>query len=274
MTHGDRDRGGRHGDAGLAIGRDGLGPVLEFIDDAAREGPFFVWYAPFLPHTPHDPPERLLERYRDRAPSLHVARYWAMCELLDETCGELLGHLDARGLVDETVVLFLADNGWINRLDAPRYAPRSKRSPYEGGVRTPILLRWPGRVAPGRREAAASSIDLAPTVLRAAGLEPAPGMRGLDLTDAGALAAREAVFGDVYLHNAVDLEDPAANLTWRWCVAGDWKLIVPDPVNRPAEGVELYDLDADPGETANLAAAEPERVQELRGLLDAWWPGR
>ncbi len=88
MTLGDEDRGGRHGDAGLEIGRKGLQPILDFMDAAGREEkPWLVWYAPLMPHDPHTPPERLLARYRDKTESLPVARYWAMIEWFDETCG-------------------------------------------------------------------------------------------------------------------------------------------------------------------------------------------
>ena len=91
MTHGDPARGGRHGDLGLAIGREGMQPVFDFIDMAqARRAPFFLWYAPMMPHSPHNPPERLLAKYRDKAPALEIAKYWAMCEWFDETCGQLL----------------------------------------------------------------------------------------------------------------------------------------------------------------------------------------
>ena len=189
MTHGDPDRGGRHGDEGLRIGRQTMRPVEEFLDQAAGR-PFFVWYAPFLPHTPHNPPARLLERYLEIAPTERVARYWACCEWLDETCGELLGLLDARGLAERTMVVLVTDNGWIQRPNESGYAERSKRSPYEGGLRTPIVVRWPGRVSPGRVETPVSAIDIAPTILAAAGVEAPAGTRGVDLLDASAVAGR------------------------------------------------------------------------------------
>ena len=71
-----------------------------------------------------------------------------MCEWFDETCGQLLDFLDDRKIAENTIVIFLADNGWIQDPAADRYAPRSKQSPYDGGLRTPILVRWPGKVAP------------------------------------------------------------------------------------------------------------------------------
>src|SRR5262245_37991240 len=114
MTHGDPTKGGRHGDAGLKIGREGLKEVLDFIDAAAgKSKPFYVWYAPMMPHAPHNPPERLLNKYKDKTDSPFIARYWAMCEWFDETCGELLDHLDKKGLAANTLVVYLCDNGWI-----------------------------------------------------------------------------------------------------------------------------------------------------------------
>ncbi len=273
MTHGDPARGGRHGDAGLAIGRQGIKPINLFIELARlRKAPFFIWYAPMMPHQPHNPPERLLAHYRGHAPTEQVAKYWAMCEWFDETCGELLDFLDAQKLADDTVVLFLADNGWIQDPQADRYAPRSKQSPYDGGLRTPIMVRWPGKAAPRTCDVPVSAIDVAPTILRAAGLERPPGVNGVDLLDEQAVAARPAVFGEVFTHNAVDLHDPASSLRYRWAVTGDWKLIVPDGRNVRGGTVELFDVAHDPGETRNLAAEQPRQVAEILAKLDAHWP--
>ena len=114
MTTGDEIKGGRHGDEGLKIGRETLLPVYQFMDTAQREGkPFFLWYAPMMPHHPHTPPERLLAKYREQTNSLHVARYWAMVEWFDETCGQLLDYLERKGLAKDTLVVYVADNGWI-----------------------------------------------------------------------------------------------------------------------------------------------------------------
>jgi uncharacterized sulfatase len=194
-----------------------------------------------------------------------------MIEWFDETCGELLDHLDARKIADDTIVVYLADNGWIQEPDSPGFAPRSKRSQYDGGLRTPIIVRWPGKARPGMVDTPVSSIDVAPTILKALGAEPTPEMQGVDLLDAEAVAKREAVFGEIFLHDAVDLARPAASLCQRWAEAGDWKLIVPDPRNTPEGVVELYDVAKDPYERRNLADSEPGKVAEIRRLLDAWW---
>ena len=113
MTHGDPRRKGRHGDEGLKIGREGLQPVFDFIDGADGK-PFLIWYAPFLPHTPHTPPKRLLDKYQSADRPSELARYYAMCEWFDETCGELLDGLQSRALKDNTLVVFVTDNArWL-----------------------------------------------------------------------------------------------------------------------------------------------------------------
>ena len=278
MTHGDPKRRGRHGDEGLKIGREGLQPIFDFIDDAGDK-PFFVWYAPFLPHNPHNPPKRLLDKYTKKTESIFIARYWAMCEWFDETCGQLLNHLDEKKLARDTLVIYVTDNGWIQRADNGRYAPRSKRSPYDGGIRTPIMIRWPGKVQPGERPELANSIDLAPTILKACGLEPTDTMQGIDLLDDTALAKRKSTHGACYLHNAIDIHKPSANLTHRWLINGNWKVILPYKANLTtrdeAKGTgetELYNLAKDPFERRNLAKSKASRVKRLTKQLNALLP--
>ena len=272
MTVGDPTKGGRHGDAGLAIGRQGLKPVLDFMDTAQKDGkPFFVWYAPMMPHQPHNPPARLFDKYKDKTKSPFVAKYWAMCEWFDETVGDVLKHLDEKKLAANTIVVYLHDNGWIQEPEKNSYAAKSKRSPNEGGTRTPIMIRWPGHVKPGGSDGFAHSIDLAPTVLAAVGGKPTKDMSGVNLLDPKAVAGRTAVFGEIFEHNAVDIRVPAKNLQYRWVIDGTWKLIVPHPARVPDGKVELYDLAADPTETANLADKHPDKVGALRKKLDAWW---
>lgn len=275
MTHGDPTKGGRHGDAGLKIGREGLTEVLGFVDGAVKEKkPFYLWYAPMMPHTPHTPPERFLAKVKDKTPSIHVARYWAMCEWFDETCGQLLDHLAKQGIADNTLVLYVCDNGWIQDPNAGQHAPRSKRSPYDGGVRTPIMVRWPGKVKPRMSDQLASSIDLVPTALAAAGLKPTAAMQGVNLVDDAVPAKRQAIFGEIFEHNAVDIHQPASSLQYRWVIEGAWKLIVPAKQNVPKGTVELFNVVRDPQELDEVAGKHPEKVAPLTKLLDAWWAAK
>lgn len=271
MTHGDPDRGGRHGDEGLAIGRSTMQPIADFLVECG-DRPFFIWYAPFLPHSPHDPPQALLAKYAARTTSESIARYWANCERFDASCGALLDLLDEAGVAGETIVLFVIDNGWIQQEAGPRYAPRSKRSPYDGGLRTPIMIRWPGHLDPARRGVPVSSLDLAPTILTACGLSAPPAMPGIDLLDRVGVQDRPAIFGEVHLHNAIDIREPARNLTHRWCIADGWKLIVPNPANAPDDRIELFHIEVDPEELRECSSEHPDRMSSMAAMIDAWWP--
>lgn len=279
MTHGNPARGGRHGDVGLKIGREGLEPIAEFLDQRGDK-PFFLWYAPLLPHSPHNPPERFLAKYRAADRPLPIAKYFAMCEWWDETVGEVLGMLEKRKLTENTIVIFLADNGWIQDPESPKYAPKSKRSPYDGGLRTPILVKWPGHVTPAKFDTPVSSIDVVPTVLAATGVETKeklPGINLLDVAKNGGKTDRTALFGEIFDHDVADIDSPAASLQFRWTLSeGRWKLILPNGHGTPempdlSAAPELYDVIADPYETKNLAAELPERVTQLTKQIDAWW---
>lgn len=290
-------KGQRHGDEGLAIGRKTMEPVYEFVKRCqAEEKPFFVWYAPMLPHDPHDPPADLVEHYQSKTESVHVARYWGNIERFDRTVGDLLDFLDAEKLAADTLVVFVTDNGWLQNVDKPKYAPRSKCSPYDGGLRTPIMLRKPGTIEPAKSEALATSLDIMPTILSACGVPVPDGLPGVNLLDTEKVTARKQIFGECYTHTLLDLDDPAPSLMWRWMVRKDgdrlWKLVepvtartgggkvqavekdrlAPDDLARFERGdVELFDVAQDPHETKNVAAAQPEVVKELQKSLDAWW---
>lgn len=264
--------GGRHGDKGLDIGRKTMDPIYDFIADARKqEKPFLVWYAPMMPHDPHTPPQRILDKYKDKTPSLAIAKYWAMIEWFDETCGQLIDHIDKQGLKENTIFVYLSDNGWITNPKTGKYAEKSKQSQYDGGLRTPIMVRWPGTVKPEMNDHLAQSIDFAPTLLKAAGVAVPADMPGIDLLDDAALTKRNTLFGECFTHNSMDLNKPAASLKWRWMIEGNMKLIVPHKANQPGDVVELYDLKADPTEEKNLAADNSEKVKALSANLDAWW---
>lgn len=269
MTHGDVKRGGRHGDEGLKIGRHGLKPVFDLLESRGDK-PFFLWYAPMLPHQPHNPPQRLLDKYVAKTDSQHVAKYWAMCEWWDETCGELLDYLDKQGLAENTLVIYVTDNGWIQDPASPKFAPRSKRSPNEGGIRTPIILRWPGHVEPKRDDQAlVSSLDVAPTILAAAGISPTKEMTGINLLDvvAGKRPAHETLAGEIFEHDVADLAQPTKGLLYRWCIRGNWKLI--ESADRKQR--ELFDLSSDPSEIHDKAQAHADVVRDLAARIDEVW---
>jgi uncharacterized sulfatase len=234
----------------------------------------------------------LAQKYAKTTTSPYVARYWAMCEWFDETCGDLLAHLEREGLAGRTIVIYLADNGWIQAPEREVFAPKNKTTPFDLGHRTPVLLRWPGRVQPARSASLASSLDIMPTICVALGLSPPAGLPGIDLLDASALRNRQYLFGECFTIRSQTLDDPAANLLWRWATDGQWRLIVPRTAEysqklRPIpsdsfltsdlmetlRGAKplLYNLDADPAESRNLAEENPAIVARLGSALNASW---
>ncbi|WP_146575688.1 sulfatase-like hydrolase/transferase [Neorhodopirellula pilleata] len=290
MTHGDPDRGGRHGDVGLKIGRDGIKPVTEFIDMAVKkEQPFFLWYAPLLPHTPHNPPKRLLEKYATDGLAKDVAAYYAMCEWFDETCGQLLDHLDQQGLTEKTLVMFACDNGWAasstNATDPEQkgwsdFALRSKGSPYENGIRTPIMVSWPERLKPLRSEDLAHTIDLFPTIAAAADLSAPANLPGINLMDDNARQQRERVYGVTHSIHNMTVGNPDDTLQYLWCVDRQWKLIERLQGRDTTKyknvhlwdtaPVRLYNILDDPSELLDLASQNSETVARLKQKIEVW----
>jgi uncharacterized sulfatase len=269
-----------NGDAGLVIGRETMQPIYDFVDEHAGRQPFFVWYAPFLPHVPFDAPKRFRRLYDGKNVPAHLLPYYAEIARFDETVGKLLGYLERKSLLENTLIVFCSDNGF--RPDATRherYNNRSKLSQYEDGLRTPILIRWDGQTKPATHRELVQTVDVVPTVLAAVGLqkEITRRMQGKDLMPSARgiekLPARPA-FGAIYPNDAQVLGKPSQHVRGRWAREGKFKLIVPGP-EQPALPLALYDLANDPRERRNLAD-EPEyaaRVKTLKRLLDEWWAG-
>ena len=285
MTRGFPEPGGRHGDDGLKIGREGMEPIYNFVDHALEEEkPFYLWYAPFLPHTPHNPPAELFKKYQGLVESDHVARYYAMCEWFDQTCGQLIDFIDAKGLTEKTMFVYVCDNGWIQSEDSKKYAPLSKQSPNEGGTRQPTMYSWPGMIKAGDRGTQlASSIDIVPTMLAAAGLGISgemPGYNLMPILKSGKASPRKEVLGEGFAHDIANVDRPEDSLLYRWVVKDQWKLLLTydGAVNRYAWShprtetrPQLYNLLEDPHETNNLASENPEVVEKLATEIRMWW---
>ena len=286
MTHGDYKRYGRHGDEGLKIGREGLDPIFNFIDQTQKDNnPFFVWYAPFLPHTPHNPPRELLDKYIELAPNESVAKYWAMCEWLDQTVGDLMNYLKEKSLDQNTLVVYTTDNGWIQSPKHNRYAPRSKRAPHEGGVRTPIMFKLPGVIQPEMNHSTlVSNIDLVPTVLSFLNVSNNE-LPGINVLDKEKLNEREALFIECYLHDILNVDKPTETVLYKIALNKKWKLMMPntDLVTRDfkdpqahfdgfySNQIQLFDLGNDPEEQVNLAGKHPDIVAKMSNQINGWW---
>ena len=290
MTHGDPKRGGRHGDEGLKIGRQSVQPIKNFIDLAlSKEKPFLVWYAPFLPHTPHNPPPKLLENYESKNLSREEVKYFAMCEWFDSTCGELINYLDRKNIRENTLVIYVCDNGWAaastNKKDPnqrlwKRYAQRSKSSPFEKGIRTPIMLSWPGTITPKRSQDLAHSIDLFPTIAAVSQIKPSLDLPGINLLDSQKRKDRKRIFGASYSVYNMTPGNSNGTLQYQWCIEGDWKLLLRynglDTTYYKQlhvwdkKPVRLYNLKLDPYEKNEVSNENLEVIKRIKNKIHKW----
>lgn len=270
MTHGDPNRGGRHGDYGLEIGRKGLDTLYSYIDlSIEKKKPFFMWYAPFLPHSPHTPPDSLYQKYLPKAPTEYVAKYWAMCEWFDQTCGDLMDYIEEKGETENTLFVYVCDNGWVQNKNNSSYNKISKRSPYDFGLRTPIMYKWKGKISPLRDSSTlASSLDIVPTILDLLEIERPVELDGINILDENERSNRETLFGSIYAH---DFDKIDSSLYYRMVMTNPYKLILPDAKNKPDAAVELFNIFEDEKEEINLVKEHPEVRELLEQKIEGAW---
>jgi arylsulfatase A-like enzyme len=258
------------------------GPPGEYLTDrltteacrfivANRDRPFFLYLPHYTVHTPIQAKPALIEKYRQKIkPGMrHTnATYAAMIESLDEGVGRLLSTLEAEGIAGRTIVVFTSDNGGLMQ---PGYSTVNvplrvgKGSAYEGGIRVPLIVKWPGVTPAGRVcHEPVLSIDFLPTYLEIAAAPRRDDVDGRSLAtllrDPSARLDREAIYWH-YPHY-----HPGGATPYGAVRARDWKLIEFYEDNH----VELYNLAADVGETKDLASALPERADALRVQLHDW----
>jgi arylsulfatase A-like enzyme len=241
-----------------------------------RDRPFFLNLCHYAPHRPLGAPAEIVARYRAQGVEEKIATIYAMNEVMDRGLGELLAELDRLALTRKTLVIFTSDNG-PDPIPGPRFNHGLRGMKYEvteGGIRVPLIFRWPGRYAPGSRQAVAHFIDFFPTLVELCGLRVPPAARTRDGASLLPVLAGERDRTDAlrfwqwnratpdYSHNAAVRDGP-------------WKLVRPFVTRNVPEGASaaapaLYHLPTDPFETTDVAAQHPERVARLRAALDAW----
>jgi len=269
--------------------------LADFLTDRAvdfigrHQGrPFFLYLPQFAVHTPIEAKPELVAEWRGRPPA---GRHWhstyaAMIQSVDESVGRLVARLAELGLERDTVVIFSSDNGGLGGYDRTE-PPSEKRgftdnSPlrggkgtlYEGGLRVPFIVRWPGVVPAGTvSDQPAAHIDVYPTLLELAGGRPRPGqpLDGVSLVPLLRDPASRLGRAAIHWHFPGYLESYVHPRGWRTgpvgaIHAGNHKLLEFFETG----AVELYDLARDPGETRDLATTEPARAAELRAQLAAW----
>jgi uncharacterized sulfatase len=270
---------GTSADANSAIaddfGRESMAPLFDHLDSVGAQ-PFYAYVAPELPHVPWDPPQQYLDRYAGRGLTATEQVYYAQVSRLDDRVGELLDYLEANGLRDDTVVIFLADNGYqvdpSGTFNAAVGDRRGKLTMYEMGFRTPILVSWPGTIPEGvMSDKLVTAEDLYVTTLGLAGATVPPGRIGIDLgpylTVQGSFD-RDAVFGAMLiLRRGVPGELlPYAQETAYYYRDARWRYIWFADAGRS----ELYDISRDPLETTDLIAAHPALAARFQIRIEAW----
>ena len=229
-----------------------------------RDGPFFLNWWPFSVHYPMQAREEVIAKYRQRT-TIKDPIYAAMIEDMDTAIGRFLKALDEAGLRDNTLVIFKSDNGGYNGDNRPLRGLKGML--YEGGIRVPWIVRWPGKVQPGTTNSTpVISMDCYPTLLEVASLSPTPN-HPLDGKSIMPLLLQSAGFErDALYFHYPNYAFHKLNRLGSAIREGDHKLIK----NYDDGSLELYDLRSDIGEKNNLAAKSPELTKRLADKLDAW----
>jgi arylsulfatase len=249
------------------------------------DAPFFAYIATNAPHGPYLAPEEYKQRFKEMGFAEEQAAFYGMIENIDENVGRLLNRLDEWKLLDNTVVIFMSDNGMTGggpgqlgkpvgtSPDGKPLFPYNadmkglKGSPEEGGVRVPFFIRWDGRLPPGRDiDRIAAHIDLLPTLAALAGASlPEKQVEGRSLLPL--LENPQADWPDRYLYTHVGRWPTGANPD-----EFQWKnFSVRSQRYRFVNDTALYDMERDPGQTTNVIEQQPAIAQAMRAAYDAWW---
>ena len=271
--------------------------AISFISENKND-PFFLCFAHYAVHTPIQAPEKLIDKYKQKlakqpshdGPKFFKERnegksrarqdspvYAAMNENLDTNVGRVIDHLEKLKLTKNTIVIFTSDNGGLST--TKRIGPTSckplragKGWTYEGGIRVPTIVVWPGKIKPGVSDSLGITMDFYPTILELAGLnqKPKQHLDGKSLVSAvsgkpsGDLDGRFLAWTYPHHHGSQHSPSNAIRL-------GDWKLIQKtDAKTKPEDQYELYNLADDIGESKDLAKSKPERTQKLAAQLKQW----
>lgn len=240
--------------------------AIDFIEEK-KDDPFFIYLAYNSPHAPLEAPKEYLQQFAG-IKSRKRQTYLAMQKCMDDNIGRVLRKLAELDLKKDTLIFFLSDNGGTGWPSSNKPFRGNKGSYWEGGIRVPYIVCWPGHLPAGLKyDKAVSSLDILPTSLAAARSDAAPPkpLDGVNLLPY--LAGEKA-------------GDPHDMLFWRlWrvsaCRSGKWKLlkVAENPLKKDRKlfyPLQLFNIEEDPYETRDLAGQHPEVVQELAKRLDDW----
>jgi len=246
--------------------------ALNFIE-ANRNRPFFCYIPANAPHSPYNVPDNYRKMYEDQEKVVNPA-FYGMITNIDENVGRLMAKLREWGLEENTILIFLTDNGSAAGVATDREqfpvkgynaGMRGKKgSQYDGGHRVPCFMRWPGGGLGGGRaiDTLAAHMDLLPTLIDFCALEPPEGVT----FDGRSLVSLFRDQATDWPDRAIMVDTQRVEIPEKWrnsaVMTQRWRLI---------NGAALYDMAADPGQTTNVAKDHPEVVERLRGEYEKWW---
>lgn len=250
--------------------------TLEYPID--HKVPFYLYLAHYATHTPIQRDGRFVQKYLDAGMDEGQARYASMVEGVDKSLGDLLDYLEEKGVADNTVIIFMTDNGGNSENKQKGGVPHTQNAPlregkgscYEGGVRVPLMFFWPGRTRPGKCNTPVTCEDLFPTILEIAGIHnpkvsqevDGESLVGIFADSKSPVPSYERPIVEHYPHKwkAYDLDDIDYLSSVR---CGDWKLVY----RMKTAELELYNLKDDISERNNLSARYPEKTKEMARVL-------
>lgn len=236
--------------------------ATEWIEKGGNK-PFFAYIAPNAPHSPLIVAEEWSGPFAKMGLAEDVAKVYGMIANLDWNLGKLIARMRTTGLERDTLLIFMTDNGPTGPTERYNSGMRAvKGTPYQGGIRVPFFLRWPGRLTPGKTDRISAHIDVMPTILDVCGVKLPPGLQ-IDGKSLWSLADGSAK------------NWPDRTLFTQWH-RGDVPQAFRDSAVRTqryklVNGKELYDMDADPAESRDIAAANPKIVARMREEYTQWF---
>ncbi|MBT8228978.1 MAG: sulfatase-like hydrolase/transferase, partial [Bacteroidia bacterium] len=281
-TEEDRKKGGKWfkqfmGGTGLQLARATMEPVYEFIDNN-KENPFFIWYAPELPHYPFDAPGKYYDLYVDKDMTESAKRYYANCSWFDDGVGALMNYLKDEDLFSNTLFVYVNDNGWEQnpdqefRHDSLRWhngGDKGKLSVFDQSFRTPILFSWEGNINPGRFDnALVHSADIPATIMDILNLDQNNnyGRSLLEMIESGKeMSHRDLIVGYV---DKIRWEGDmmGKDVEAYWLREGNWFF----SWNMTFSEKKLFDTRKDPRNELELSAKYPDLVDRFTDEIISW----
>lgn len=265
------------GGEGMDLARVTNQPAYDFLEETKGQ-PFFMWFAPSLPHYPFDAPEKYYNLYKDQDMSESAKQYYANCTWFDDAWGELVDHLKEKGLYDNTLIIYVNDNGWEQDpkqefWNDPQRShnggDKGKSSIYDMSFRTPIIFAWGDEIRKGvRTDAVIHSADIPATILDYVDLDIPNDFYGLSyrsVIDGEQESIRDFVQGNVITTRSTKPEDVMGrHVEGYWVRKDNWFLRWHYTDNE----IELFDLNNDLRNDNDVSAAHPDQLAELKKLAE------